>query len=144
MALSPLYLAPLIWGAISRGGSYQSGTDDGHILEPQITPISQIATAAKKSVRSTKIHKSCTDHAQPKSVKSVQSAVNNTMRKLNNNLSGMCPEKHKTARVSTEVIHKCGNFAFAFELQRRVKAAAQHSSSKLDSAFALHFTCHCI
>ena len=35
----------------------------------------------------------------------------------------------------------CRTFAVAFEMQRRVKAVAQHSSSKLDSAFALHFIC---
>ena len=33
-------------------------------------------------------------------------------------------------------------FADAFEMHRRVKAAAQHSSSELGSAFALHFTCN--
>ena len=32
-------------------------------------------------------------------------------------------------------------FAVANKLQRRVKAAAQQSSNKFDSAFALHFTC---
>ena len=31
----------------------------------------------------------------------------------------------------------------AFGDASRVKAAAQHSSSELGSAFALHFTCHC-
>ena len=36
---------------------------------------------------------------------------------------------------------KCSTFAYAFEMHRRVKAAAQHSSSELGSAFALHFTC---
>ena len=29
------------------------------------------------------------------------------------------------------------------ERRVRVKAAAQHSSSELSSAFTLHFTCHC-
>ena len=33
------------------------------------------------------------------------------------------------------------NFADANKLQRRVKAAAQQSSNKFGSAFALHFTC---
>jgi hypothetical protein len=33
------------------------------------------------------------------------------------------------------------NFADAIKMHRRVKAAAQHSSSELGSAFALHFTC---
>ena len=33
------------------------------------------------------------------------------------------------------------NFAVANKLQRRVKAAVQHSSSDLGSAFTLHFTC---
>ena len=35
----------------------------------------------------------------------------------------------------------CRNFAVAFEMQRRVKAVAQQSPNKFDSAFALHFTC---
>jgi hypothetical protein len=34
-------------------------------------------------------------------------------------------------------------FAIANKLRWRVKAAAQHSSSELGSAFALHFTCTC-
>ena len=36
---------------------------------------------------------------------------------------------------------KCRTFAVANKLQRRVKAAAQQSSNKFGSAFALHFTC---
>ena len=36
---------------------------------------------------------------------------------------------------------KCHTFALASGLQVRVKAAAQHSSSELGSAFTLHFTC---
>ena len=35
-----------------------------------------------------------------------------------------------------------GNFVLAIKKMRvRVKAAAQHSSSELSSAFTLHFTC---
>ncbi len=37
---------------------------------------------------------------------------------------------------------RCSTFADANKLQRRVKAAAQHSSNKFASAFALHFTCN--
>ena len=33
------------------------------------------------------------------------------------------------------------NFALANKLQERIKAAAQHSSSELGSAFTLHFIC---
>ena len=43
--------------------------------------------------------------------------------------------------VATKRVPKCRNFAIANKLQWRVKAAAQHSSNKFDSAFALHFTC---
>ena len=32
-------------------------------------------------------------------------------------------------------------FAVANKLQRRLKASAQQSSNKFDSAFALHFNC---
>ena len=39
-------------------------------------------------------------------------------------------------------LSKCCTFANANKLHRRVKAAAQHSSSELGSASALHFTCH--
>ena len=38
-------------------------------------------------------------------------------------------------------LSKRRTFADANKLRRRVKAAAQHSSSELGSAFALHFTC---
>jgi hypothetical protein len=39
---------------------------------------------------------------------------------------------------------KCCNFVLANKkLRVRVKAAAQHSSSELSSAFTLHFTCQC-
>ena len=30
----------------------------------------------------------------------------------------MCPEKHKTARVSTETMAECCTFALAFRMQR--------------------------
>ncbi len=43
--------------------------------------------------------------------------------------------------VATKRVPKCRTFAIANKLQWRVKAAAQHSSNKFDSAFALHFTC---
>ncbi len=42
---------------------------------------------------------------------------------------------------ATKCPSECRNFAVAFEMQRRVKAAAQQSPNKFDSAFALHFTC---
>ena len=45
-------------------------------------------------------------------------------------------------RKLNEYPSKCHTFALASGLQVRVKAAAQHSSSELGSAFALHFTCH--
>ena len=38
--------------------------------------------------------------------------------------------------------YQCCNFAVAFEMQRRMWASAQHSSSELGSAFALHHTCN--
>ena len=43
--------------------------------------------------------------------------------------------------VATKRVPKCRTFAIANKLQWRVKAAAQHSSNKFGSAFALHFTC---
>ena len=49
----------------------------------------------------------------------------------------------QTERKSNEYPSKSHTFAAANRLHRRVKAAAQHSSSELGSAFALHFTCHC-
>ena len=39
------------------------------------------------------------------------------------------------------MLQKMRTFAAHFENALLVKAAAQHSSSKLDSAFALHFPC---
>ncbi len=44
-------------------------------------------------------------------------------------------------RKMNEYPSKCHTFAIANKLQWRVKAAAQQNSNKLDSAFALHFTC---
>ena len=44
-------------------------------------------------------------------------------------------------RIFVDICTKCRTFAVANKLQRRVKAAAQHSSNKFGSAFALHFTC---
>ena len=50
----------------------------------------------------------------------------------------------QTERKSNECPSKCHTFVLANgKLRVRVKAAAQHSSSELGSAFALHFTCHC-
>ena len=43
--------------------------------------------------------------------------------------------------ILADIRAKCRIFALAFEKQARVKAAAQHSSNKFGSAFALHFTC---
>ncbi|MBQ8948558.1 MAG: hypothetical protein IJ059_02055 [Prevotella sp.] len=41
--------------------------------------------------------------------------------------------------VATAV--KSSTFAVAMKMQRRLRAAAQHSSSELGSAFALHRNC---
>jgi len=38
---------------------------------------------------------------------------------------------------------KCNTFAVAMRKQRRLRAAAQHSSSELGSAFTLHRNCTC-
>ena len=46
--------------------------------------------------------------------------------------------------LATKRVPRCCNFAVAFEMQRRVKAAAQQSLNKFNSAFALHFTCNVI
>lgn len=47
-------------------------------------------------------------------------------------------------RKMNEYPSKCHTFVLAKKkLRVRVKAAAQQNSNKLDSAFALHFTCHC-
>jgi hypothetical protein len=48
---------------------------------------------------------------------------------------------HQRQLLATKWGRGCRIFAIAFEMQRRVKAAAQQSANKLDSAFALHFTC---
>jgi len=48
-------------------------------------------------------------------------------------------EPHKTAQQPLLI---CRIFAIASRLRWRVKAAAQHSSSELGSAFALHFSCN--
>ncbi len=39
---------------------------------------------------------------------------------------------------------ECCTFAVALRMQRRLRAAAQHSSSELGSAFTLHRNCTCI
>ena len=48
---------------------------------------------------------------------------------------------NQNERKMNEYLSKRRTFAVANKLQRRVKAAAQHSSSELGSAFTLHFTC---
>ena len=48
------------------------------------------------------------------------------------------------AIANKKLREKCCTFAIANKkLRWRVKAAAQHSSSELGSAFTLHFTCTC-
>jgi len=50
-------------------------------------------------------------------------------------------------KVATALANLAGAFFYVYlcrrkqDLHRRVKAAAQHSSSELGSAFALHFPC---
>ena len=48
---------------------------------------------------------------------------------------------NQNERKMNEYLSKRRTFAVANKLQRRVKAAVQHSSSELGFAFALHFTC---
>jgi hypothetical protein len=54
------------------------------------------------------------------------------------------PCRNNSGKISPKFLESGQNrrtFAIANKLQRRVKAAAQQSSNKFGSAFALHFTC---